>query len=352
MKGKIFIPILLSSMMLMVSCIKKTTVINTVYEDGSVTRKVTMKSDEKDISPDSYRVPIDSTWQIENSFEIGSKQDTTWILTAVKHFESVDEINEEYSKDSGTNKDMKRSAHFTKCFKWFTTVYRCSEKIERFVAVDNPQSDFFSEEDLKYLSMPKSVKEELENGPDSLQIRVLNDTLETKFEQYLLSSLVKKWILVFFDQIDQNPDADIEKTYLSSREREFINEINIEASEDNFEIDSFIVEKLGLEFYTKYKSEIDSSNVMVEDIFETFFSSSEYDLGIIMPGKMIATNGYAKSISESDIGGAVLWNVDLVHFLTEDYVMWSESRINNYWTWILTALFIVFVIIGFVKRFK
>ncbi len=34
------------------------------------------------------------------------------------------------------------------------------------------------------------------------------------------------------------------------------------------------------------------------------------------------------------------------------YEMWAESQVNNYWAWIISALFILFVITGFVIRSK
>ena len=77
MKRKIKISILFVSLVIMISCITETIVVNTVHEDGSVTRKVTMKSDEELICPEDYRVPVDSTWQTEITFEVSEKNDTT-----------------------------------------------------------------------------------------------------------------------------------------------------------------------------------------------------------------------------------------------------------------------------------
>jgi hypothetical protein len=38
------------------------------------------------------------------------------------------------------------------------------------------------------------------------------------------------------------------------------------------------------------------------------------------------------------------------YFLTEPYEMWAESKIPNGWAWIVSGLFIVFVIAGVIFR--
>lgn len=138
MKQKLYRFISLLSLIFLSSCGLKTHVINIVHTDGSITRIVTMKSQDKDFDQKDFRVPVDSTWETTTDFEINDDQDTIWIFTAEKHFANVAEINSDYNNDSGANKDLKRSAHFEKKFRWFTTLFRFSEKIERQLNVDCP----------------------------------------------------------------------------------------------------------------------------------------------------------------------------------------------------------------------
>lgn len=339
-------------MVLFSSCIDETTVLNIVHEDGSITRKVTMKGEDKKIDPESYRVPLDSSWLITNTFEVGEKNDTTWILTAEKTFASADEITQEYLHDKGANKSMKRSANFDKSFRWFTTVFRYTETIEKALTVDLPLADFFTEEELSYLSMPQRIQEELERGADSTRVKILADSLDDELGKYLVASFVKQWMEIFSEQAKSNPAHPLDLDAFRARESEFVSDLYVEADLEGFNIDTFIVNKLGKEFVSAFGPEIDSSTSMTETLAESFFSANEYDLGIIMPGKIIATSGYARTDSLFDEGEAILWKVDGTLFLTQDYEMWTESRINNYWTWILSALFILFVIIGLTIRSK
>ncbi len=387
MKRKVKITLTLLSMILLFSCDYKTHVINTVHKDGSVTRKVIMKNSEKKFEPDKYRVPVDSTWQTQIDIDINEKGDTSWILTAEKHFANVEEINEEYINDKGSNQDLERKAYFSKSFKWFTTVFRYSETINKFMTVTCPASDFLSDEELKFFYLPGNVKSELKNGIDSLKYEALSDTVDTKSEIWLWTSIVRQWIDIFYDLFGDHPDLSIDKEEMLSKESAFAKQfIDYEKSEkekdeealqiilneedeeivdvpeekteqkvkdeEPDDIELVVTSVLGKKFYFTFKTEIDSAMSVLETMTEPFFSADNYDMEIRMPGRIIASNGYANTDPDSENSDGILWTVQEDYFLTQQYEMWAESRVNNYWTWIISALFILFVAAGFMIRSK
>jgi hypothetical protein len=63
-----------------------------------------------------------------------------------------------------------------------------------------------------------------------------------------------------------------------------------------------------------------------------------------MPGKLTSTNGF---IDSSQI---LIWPVKSDYFLTESYEMWAESRVPNAWAWIVSVLFLLFVLAGVIIR--
>jgi hypothetical protein len=65
-----------------------------------------------------------------------------------------------------------------------------------------------------------------------------------------------------------------------------------------------------------------------------------------MPGRVTMSNGFP------DSSRIMLWPVRPELFLTEPYVMWAESRVSHKWAWIVSALFILFVITGVVINKK
>jgi hypothetical protein len=377
MKKKVKIFFMMLSMIMLFSCDYETHVINTVHEDGSVTRKVTMKNSEDEFEPSKYRVPVDSTWQIEIASDVDTEGDTSWILTAEKHFANVEAINEEYETDKGSNKALQRAADFSRKFKWFTTVFRYTESIEKSLTITCPVSDFLSDEELKFFYLPDNVSSDLKNGSDSLKYEALSDTIDTKSEVWMWTSLVRQWIEVFYDRFEGHPDLAIGKDEMASKESVFVNEliefersqkeedeealngieeeeeIELDATEgDADDIELIVTSVLGKDFYLTFQTEIDSSMSVLESMTDPFFSAEKYEMEIRMPGRIIASSGYADTDPENGGSGGILWTVKEDYFLTEQYVMWAESRINNYWTWIVTALFILFVITGFVVRTK
>jgi len=90
------------------------------------------------------------------------------------------------------------------------------------------------------------------------------------------------------------------------------------------------------------QTEADSALSIVERT--VFVSFKEYSVRIVMPGKVIGTNG---CIDKTE---TLLWSVKSDYFLTEPYEMWAESKVTNTWAWIVTGVFILFVIIGLIIR--
>jgi len=349
MKRKIKISLILIFMIMFFACDYETHVINTVHEDGSVTRKVIVKNSEKNFEPDEFRVPIDSTWQTELTYDINENNDTTWILTAEKYFASVEEINAAYKTDSGSNRELQRSAAFSKKFKWFTTIFRFSETVEKVLTVSCPMSDFFTDEELKFIYFPNKVRADLQNGPDSTMFKEMADTIDSKSERWILTSMVREWIEIFYDLLGDDPELRIDKEEMRSKESQFVQQLINDVAEDTAQ---FFIPVLGEEFYYTFETEIDSSISVFDEITDAFWSARNYDMEIRMPGRVIASNGYADTNQDSLDSGGILWTVDGDYFLTERYEMWVESQVPNYWTWIVTAIFVLFVITGLVIRSK
>ncbi|RPI45167.1 MAG: hypothetical protein EHM46_02005 [Bacteroidetes bacterium] len=358
--------------MLLFSCDLDTRVINTVHRDGSVTRKVIMKGGKDSVfDPEFYRVPVDSSWTMVESCEIGEENDTTWILTAEKWFAGVDEINQDYMNDSGTNRILERSAHFTKSFRWFINVYRFSERVETILDAEVPASEFLDEEELKFYYMPDQGRQELFNSPDSVRFRDLEERVDSLAEIWTWTAFVRQWIDLFYEQAGNDPGLKITREEMMALTPMFIRQLldydiwdpHVEGEsegmdgKDNSEEDAgdqdlwnVIVPVLGKEFYRTYSAVIDSAGAVLETMLEPFFGTSDYDVEIRMPGRITGSNGYAVADPDSAMNESMLWKVTSEYFLTMPYEMWVESRESNYWAWIVTAVFLVFVIFGLLLR--
>ncbi|MEE4213514.1 MAG: hypothetical protein V2I34_00510 [Bacteroidales bacterium] len=341
MKRKISIYFVCMIMMIISSCERPDAlVINIVREDGSVSRKIILTHSKNEFDLDDCQVPVDSTWNITREYDISEKGDTTYTLTAIRDFNSVEEMNLMYDSYRGANAGMSRKAEFRKRFRWFSTHYYFNEHIDRAIEGVKPQ-DFFSVEELNYFYMPEKLVELAKDGPDSSHIKeaILNP-LEEKTERWIGSSLAKAFVNKMVDTVRANPEIKIDTASLRHREDEITASILFDDMEDKQLIDSL----LGKGFYEAHKALNDTLVSELEEEFSVALNTASYLVQTIMPGELIATNGYI------DEDANILWEVKGETILSSEYNMWAESRVRNTWAWILTGIFLVFVISGFVIR--
>ncbi len=353
MKKRSFSIVIVLTFIFLFSCGEyKTRVSNKVHKDGSVTRTVVMtKEDNEEFSADGYLVPVDSTWDITYSIELGEDADTSlWILTAEKHFENVDQINAEYEADSGQNKGMTRYAEFAKKYRWFYTEYRYAETVESILDVECAPDSFLNPEELKHFYLPVSISDNLKNGSDSLKYRELEKEIESKTEAWLWTGLVKQWILNLHALASENKNYTLTLKELQSKEDQFLSNLEKYGEYDDFLPDSIVKYVMGIEFLEDFDLEIDSATEMFESKFGEFIEAIHYELEICMPGKLTESNGFIATNEELTDNKNLLWSVSGEYFFAQDYVMWAESRENNIYAWIISALFVLFVAIGLLLR--
>jgi len=332
-------------LMMVVSCDEPETVVtNYIHPDGSVTRKIEMKSVANNFSLSNLQVPFDSTWIVRDSIEINNEGDTTWVRRAEKLFVNADEINLTYKNDSGANRAISRQSAFKKRFKWFNTEYRFSERIEKQLEHGYPVRDFLNEEELLYFYSPENMQESKKKSQDSLKYRAMSDTIDSKTDTWSCKNLVSEWIGEFTNLTDGKGGKDIDRESLKAREDEMVKVVKDNSDEfdslwaNGILLKGFIGEANAL----KYKTEADSAvNLAIDNVFINF---KDYSVRIVMPGKLIGTNGF---IDSSEV---LLWPVTSDYFLTEPYEMWAESKTTNTWAWIVSGIFLLFVLTGVVLR--
>ena len=343
---------LIVSMILLftVSCNDPETIItNFVHPDGSVTRKIEMRSmdgdKQKRFKISDIQVPLDNSWKVRDSCEVDKKGDTIYVRRAEKLFKSVKEINQAYSADSGSNRTTAREAEFKKSFKWFNTEFRFSEQIGKRLSFGYPVKKFLNNEELLYFYSPEVVQNNNLDGPDSVKYRALRDSVKYNTDRWTAKNMVSEWIGQFSNLTStEKADTEISLKNLKSREDEFARLILKEDKgfdslwKNGIILKQFIGESNAL----KYKTEADSSlSIVTKKLFANF---ENYSVRIVMPGKLIGTNGFIDSTKK------LIWPVTSDYFLTEPYVMWAESKTPNMWAWIVSGIFLVFVISGVVIR--
>jgi hypothetical protein len=345
MKRKPFKLIISLILMMVVSCDEpKTVVTDFVHPDGSVTRHILMSNTKNKFDLSTLQVPFDKTWDVKDIIKISEKGDTSWIKRAEKLFKNVDEINLTYKQDSGANKEISRQAGFKKRFKWFNTEFRFSETIDKKMSFGYPLGDFLNNEELLYFYSPDSIIIENLVGPDSLKYKAFGDTISRKTDRWMSKSMVSEWIGEFTRLTEGKAGNEMTMQSLKARENEFVTlvEANDKKLDSLWTNGILLKEFIGEANALKYKTEADSAISLVTKNFWVNFK--EYTVKIVMPGKLIGTNGFI------DSSKVLLWPVKSDYFLTEPYVMWAESKITNRWAWIVSGLFLLFVLTGVIIR--
>lgn len=314
-------------------------VVNKINKDGSIDRKLIMTYDEDDFDLDKMQVPVDSTWILTRTLEVSEKGDTIWTLQAEKQFKSVADLNMSYDNYKGSNKHLSRRADFSRKFRWFNTVYYYSENVEKILEAYPPE-DFLDEEYLHLFYMPEKIFNDYRYGEDSTRYKALYDTLEEKKDEWLGRCLVRGAIIELDSIMKESVDKSIEIELIARNEEELANLL-----EDDFDLDIAIDTIFGEGYYKKHQVLIDSSISRLEDKLTLAMDVKTYLLQVKMPGELVGTNGYI------DTEGSIIWEVNSDVVFTKDYSMWAKSTVSNLWAWIVSGLFVIFVLlVVFIRR--
>ncbi len=313
-------------------------VINNINTDGSIDRKLVISYDKSEFDLNNLQVPIDSTWTLNKILEVSEKGDSVWTLEAEKHFNSVLELNDTYLNHKGSNDHLNRRADFSRKFRWFNTVYYYSEDVAKMLEAYPPE-DFLDEKYLHLFYMPEKIFNDYRYGEDSTKYKAVYDTLEEKKDEWLGRCLVKAALIEMDSLIKESGDTSIELEYISQKEEE-LGDILL----DDFDIDVAIDSLFGEGYYSKNQVLIDSSIANLERKLELAMDVETYLVQVKMPGELVGTNGYI------DTEGAILWEVNSDLVFASDYSMWAQSTESNLWAWIVSALFVIFVVLSIILR--
>jgi hypothetical protein len=319
----------------------ETTVTNYVNRDGSVLRKIEMQNSDNNFSEKVLRVPIDSTWIITDSISISGDGDTTWIKFAEKLFENTDAINETYLADSGANMDVSRNATFLRKNRWFTTILCFSERIEKNLLYGYPLEGCLSPEEIEFMSLPRKIMIERLTGADSVKFGELKDSLDIKSEECLIRSVISEWIEEAGKLCESSGNGLLTTAILRSHEDDFNNILELDSG-----FSSACVAVLGEELAGMFATELDSAESIVYERIDKSFLFDDYTMQIVMPAKVISTNGFTMP------GGEIAWPVTGNHFHTSDYLMYAEARIVNYWAIVCSIILCVALLLIVMRRRK
>jgi hypothetical protein len=347
--------IIMIILMIGFSACREITVTTDIHEDGSFTRTITVTGDDDDVFDKDLPYPVADGWTVELTTReeiekirslypdwmilLDTTIDVNYILTYKKTYRSVDLLNQEMNSDTSWMKKLNRRIEIDKRFGFFYSYITFREIYESVNPFTSPNiDDYLTEEELRLLAM-----EEPSGGMEDPRY----DEVEQKATDYLKSAAGNAIITTLRKGIEKSGDTALQNVVLEN----YRDSIDIRLEEVDFDsLSEFIdlyAEWTGVASFNKLKR-------LDPPLFETLDKDWQLMLKVLkmeafeqkvrMPGMLTNTN------SIEIIGNQVSWPVEGFPILLADYEMIAESRVVNYWAFVLTGTVVLSMIILLVLK--
>lgn len=339
MKNRMLIIISAFAILVLSAC-HEITVQTVINKDGTFTRFVIVKGDDSTSVFDAQLpYPVDASWQHELVFDSASNN-KTYTLTYSKTFDGMNDLKTAIETDTSWWKNVKRELNIEKQNGFFYSHIYFGETIRAanpFVMLN--YHDYLSAEDIELLK--GAVK--ITTPADSARL----NNAEDKADQFFVETITAEIILTLEEGIRKinsstlKPD-DVQK-YRDSIERK-VQELE---NEHNEQFIDYLADWSHNPEYLKLKeikpSIFEKSDERLE-LFYQILMMENYDQEVELPGMLTQTN------SINAVGNKVSWKVEPIAFMFEDYTMQAESRVVNYWAFILSGIILTLLVIILVLR--
>lgn len=360
----------------------QTNMMTVIHQDGSITKCLAQQvTDDSFFLKDSLKqhnsfpVEIDSSWSVEwkygkgefrKDFPLTRQQlDAVYVQDSLaskkndsiepkNNFKVILSRNFLSAEDMATHFRLKNSHpwHSLKIgyklerkFRWFYTYYVYEEVYPKLkIPFDYPISEFMTQKEADYWF---SGTPDLIRGMSGMETREYLGSLENKYNDWLLKNQRSnefEVIILNYDRIAHPPVAK-EKLKLL-KDSVFTSKWMKDEQKDIEDIlDNYFETK---EFSLLSKKISSSGNDMKDSIFQNRYGAllESFDYKLCMPGELLNTN--SSQISNDTLS----WNLTGFKFLTQNYVIYAESRTRNIWAFIVTGLIIVGAFVSFLIKKK
>lgn len=341
MKTKYLIYMLLFLGIALSSC-REITIKTTINPDGSFTRVITVSGDSSEVIKPNLPYPVDSSWMRE--FYADTSDSTQYICIYTKSYESEKLLNDEIHNDTSWRSQIQRDVEISKRFMFFYSFITYRQVYKAANPFTEDYQAYLNKEDLLWITGAKTPL----NKKDSIRSDSADACLDNYYKHALLVEIIhalKKGLAQLDDPELKNVDLSVYRDSIAAHA------VNWAQKSDNFyqSIDALVA--------WSGNPDIAALHNVQPPIFEDLENMDEYSdqvffeeyckLEVEMPGLITETN------STKMHGNIVSWGVDGTTFFFEDYEMNVESRVINYWAFILSGIVVLLLLIALiVKIFK
>lgn len=333
MKTQNIILSLVIILLLFFGACREVTVTTKVNPDGSFTRVITVTGDSSDVFKTDLPFPVNESWARVSSKDTADS--TKYIVTYTKAFNNSGELKNEIISDTGSYRNLARDISVTKKFRFFFSYLTYKEVYKSanpFTRLD--YHEYLTEDDIQWYSGLK-----ISTTPaDSLSKKEAED----KVLAFLVASATSE-----VESIIQNGIKKLNNPLLNS--------VDISVYHDSLYKNIVDLDfKEGKELTEEYSKWSGNEaflmlNKMEPPIFEDFmqkikvleaiFELEGYTEEVQMPGLITATNSAMLK------GNQVRWEFQPISVAASDYEMYAESRVINYWAFIVLGMVILALVI-------
>lgn len=313
-----------------------------INQDGSFTRMITVNADSSKIDKLDLPYPVDSSWSREIMRDTADSARLISIYR--KNYTNDEDLQAEIDMDDSWWKHIDRKVEITKSFRFFYSFVRYREIYK----AANPcaildYKDYLSKQDMRWIAGEIPLTE-----TDSIAA----DKVEKKVEKYLEDALVEELFLSFENGIRSLDESLLQSIDLRSH-GDSVRKHFLEWLESNNEQFQLMTSIDMIADWTG-KDEILQLHDADPSIFEDFNSKfiildnligmEEYDIVVEMPGLITETNSYHLMSNQ------LKWKIKDYTIFFEDFEMYAESRVVNYWAFVLSGIVGLLLLIALIVK--
>jgi len=343
---KIIISIL--AILLVVSCETRYRMVTTLERNGKVHREVYafekgLGFSARDTSKNQFLFHLSPDWKVTCSDTVIKYNffgdESEYKIKISKDANSIEQYSLEIQYDEDMQPYAAPEESLVKKFRWFYTHYSFKTVYKK-LKYDAPVSidDYLTKKEQILWTQGNMSDLKVMNGTE------MNDYLD-KINDDFLEWCSRNFFEISFESIKKlttKYDLDTAKEHIYKKIRkEKIEAFDIEPETVCTFLDSFYVTIYFSNLYKTNKETIDKD-------FQRLTSISIFDMGntisyeLVIQGKLIKTNA---PIVASD---TLIWKVNGMRLLFEDYTLTAEYRMANIWAFIFAGLIIIIAIGSFI----
>ena len=305
-----------------------------VGRNGSFQREIKMEATFSDSIPDLFPYDLSTGWIITQIDTIENQDHNPQIYKEVTISKKFKSMNESTSSTHMTFPTPKES--MKKRFRWFYTYYIYTAVYPQVIYKGNvPMENYLNKTEQQFFLQGDMSAY---RGMNGWELKELLDDMESRFMEWFIRTMYEEnyKVITHFAEADYRIELPAVKDSVYFNNRAKMDGIPPEMRDVCKMLDNYLHTDYYSKLYVTKRDEmdqcvLDEQKVVTEELMEYHI---QYKL--ILPGRIITSN------TDLQKDGALEWNVNLLRFLTDDFMLTAESRIVHVWAFVVALGLILF----------